>query len=266
MNSVAVTGLLRQTAPVTRWKATLAGLAKSGSALIFPEVCQLCRNETAKPEDGYVGGDCLDKLKPIEPPFCRRCGQPFLGEISSEFECANCVDIGLSFEFARAMVQANAEMLEAVHRFKYQKALWLEPLFDRLFCGGAVKQIRDWRGDCLVPVPLHPVRLRERGFNQAEQLCRNLSRATDLRAETRAVRRTRVTQTQTLLSRCERRANMRGAFEPDKVNLNGRRVALVDDVLTTGATTSDCARACKKAGAAEVSVWTLARGLSSPGH
>jgi len=84
--------------------------------------------------------------------------------------------------------------------------------------------------------------------------------------ETHAVKRTRVTQTQTLLSRGERLANMRGAFEPDKVNLNGMRVALVDDVLTTGATTSDCARACKKAGAAEVGVWTLARGLGSPGH
>ena len=234
--------------------------------MVFPEVCQLCRDEAAKPEDGYIGVGCLAKLKPIKPPFCRRCGLPFAGEFSSDFECTNCVEMGLRFEFARAAMQANAEMLETIHRFKYQQALWLEPLFDRLFSGGAVKQIRDWRGDCLVPVPLHPVRLRERGFNQAELLCRNLSRATGLKVETRAVKRTRVTQTQTLLSRGERLANMRGAFEPDKVNLNGRRVALVDDVLTTGATTSDCARACKKAGAVEVGVWTLARGLGSPGH
>ena len=161
-------------------------------------------------------------------------------------------------------MQANAEMLDAIHRFKYQQALWFEPLFDRLFRDGAVEPIRDWSGDCLVPVPLHPVRLRERGFNQAEQLCRNLSRVTGLKLENRAVKRTRVTQTQTLLSRGERLANMHGAFEQDKVNLNGKRVVLVDDVLTTGATTSDCARACKKAGAAEVCVWTLARGLGSP--
>jgi competence protein ComFC len=251
---------------MTRWKATLAGLGKGGWALIFPEVCQLCRDEPAKPEDGYIGGGCLGKLKLIEPPFCGRCGQPFPGEISGEFECTNCVEMGLRFEFARAVMQANGTMLEAIHRFKYQQALWLEPLFDRLFSGGVVKQIRDWRGDCLVPVPLHPVRFRERGFNQAEQLCQNLSRATGLKLETRAVKRTRVTQTQTLLSRGERLINMRGAFEPDKVNLNGRRVALVDDVLTTGATTSDCARACKKAGAAAVGVWTLARGLGSTGH
>jgi len=139
-------------------------------------------------------------------------------------------------------------------------------LFDRLFSGCSAEQIRDWRGDCLVPVPLHPVRFRERGFNQAEQLCRNLSRKTGLNVESRAVKRTRVTQTQTRLSRSERLGNMRGAFEPHKVKLNGRRVVLVDDVLTTGATASDCARACIKAGAARVGVWTLARGLGSPGH
>ena len=251
---------------MTQWKTTLADLANSGLNMIFPEVCQLCCDEPAKPKDGYVGDGCLARFKRIEPPFCRRCGQPFSGEISGEFECTNCVEMGLHFEFARAVMQANAEMLEAIHRFKYREALWLELLFDRLFSGRAVKQIRDWRGDCLVPVPLHPVRFRERGFNQAEQLCQNLSRATGLRVVTRAVKRTRVTQTQTLLSRGERLANMRGAFEPDKVNLNGRRVALVDDILTTGATTSDCARACKKAGAAEVGVWTLARGLGSLGH
>ena len=250
---------------MTRWKATLAGLAKGGLRLIFPEVCQLCRDEPAKPEDGFVGDDCRARFKPIEAPYCQRCGQPFAGEFSGDFECENCVEMGLHFEFARAAMQANAEMREAIHRFKYRQALWLEPLFDRLLRERAVEQIRDWRGDCLVPVPLHPIRFRERGFNQAEQLCRNLGRATGLKVETRAVKRTRVTQTQTRLSRSERLANMRGAFAPHLRNLNGRRVVLVDDVLTTGATTSDCARACKKAGAAEVGVWTLARGLGSPG-
>ncbi len=251
---------------MTRWKATLAGLAKGCSAAIFPEVYQVCRDEKGKPADGFIGNGCLVKFKPIEPPFCRRCGQPFRGEFSGDFECANCVEMGLQFEFARAAMQANAEMLEVIHRFKYEQALWLEPLFDRLFNGCSTEQIRDWRGDCLVPVPLHPVRFRERGFNQAEQLCRNLSRKTGLNVESRAVKRTRVTQTQTRLSRTERLGNMRGAFEPHKVKLNGRRVVLVDDVLTTGATASDCARACIKAGAARVGVWTLARGLGSPGH
>lgn len=151
----------------------LSGLAKRGLALVYPEVCQLCRDESAQPADGYVGTDCLEKMKPIEAPFCRRCCQPFEGEITGEFECTNCREMKLRFEFARGVMRGSAEMMDAVHRFKYQQALWLEPLFRRLFAEMAVEQIRSWRGDCLVPVPLHPVRFRERGFNQAETLCRN---------------------------------------------------------------------------------------------
>lgn len=172
----------------------------------------------------------------------------------------------LRFEFARGVMRGSPEMMDAVHRFKYQQALWLEPLFRRLFAEMAVEQIRSWRGDCLVPVPLHPVRFRERGFNQAETLCRNLSRDTGLIVLTRAVKRIRVTRTQALLSRGERLANMRGAFAPAKMNLNDKRVVLVDDVLTTGATTNECASACLKAGAAAVCVWTLARALGSPSN
>ena len=244
----------------------LSGLAKRGLALIYPEVCQLCRDEPAQPADGYVGTDCLEKMKPIEAPFCRRCGQPFEGEITGEFECTNCREMKLRFEFARGVMRGSAEMMDAVQRFKYQQALWLEPLFRRLFAEMAVEQIRSWRGDCLVPVPLHPVRFRERGFNQAETLCRNLSRDTGLMVLTRAVKRIRVTRTQALLSRGERLANMRGAFAPTKMNLNDKRVVLVDDVLTIGATTNECAAACLKAGAAAVCVWTLARALGSPSN
>ncbi|MDP6795099.1 MAG: ComF family protein [Verrucomicrobiota bacterium] len=247
---------------MNRWKTALAGFVKGSLNLIFPEVCQLCRGESAKPEDGFVCTGCFAKLKSIQPPFCKRCGQPFAGEFSGGFECANCVEMGLKFEFARAAMQASVEMLDVIHRFKYEQALWLEPLFDRLLRESAVEQIRAWRGDCLVPVPLHSVRFRERGFNQAEQLCRNLARATGLGVETRAVKRTRMTQTQTRLTRSERLANMRGAFKPHKRNLNGRRVVLVDDVLTTGVTTSECAKSCKQAGAAAVGVWTLARGIA----
>ena len=174
--------------------------------------------------------------------------------------------MSLNFEFARGVMRGTPEMLNAIHKFKYQQALWLEPLFRRQFEAGSAEQIRSWRGDCLVPVPLHPVRFRERGFNQAETLCRNLSRDVALPVVTRAVKRIRVTQVQALVSRGECLANMRGAFAPNKQNLNGKRVVLVDDVLTTGVTTSDCARACLKAGAATVCVWTLARGLGLPSN
>ena len=132
--------------------------------------------------------------------------------------------------------------------------------------GEAAQQEDDYIGArYLLPVPFHAVYFRERGFNQTRQLCRNLGRATGLKVEIRAVKRTRVTRIQTLLARGERMVNMLEAFATYRQNLNGRRVVFVDDALTTGATTSDCLRACKKAGAAEVGVWTLAYGLISPG-
>ena len=135
----------------------------------------------------------------------------------------------------------------------------------RLCHGEAAQTEDDYIGDrCLVPVPLHEVHSRERGFNQARQLCHNLGRATGLKIEIRAVKRIRVTRIQTLIARSERMVKMLVAFAPYRQKLNGRQVVLVDDVLTTGATTSDCSRACKKAGAAEVGVWTLAHGLISP--
>ena len=246
--------------------STLSNLAKRGLTLVYPEICQLCHDEPAKPEDGFVGVECLAEMKPIEAPFCRRCGQPFEGAITVGFECTNCREMALNFEFARGVMRGSTRMLDAIHKFKYQQALWLEPLFRRQLAMVAVEQIRSWRGDCLVPVPLHPVRFRERGFNQAETLCRCLNQEIDLSVMTRAVRRVRVTRTQALLSRRERLANMRGAFAPGQQSLNGRRVVLVDDVLTTGATTSECAGACKRAGASAVCVWTLARGLVSPSN
>ena len=179
----------------------LSCLAKRGLALVYTEFCQFCRDEPAQPADGYVGTDRLEKMKPIEAPFCRRCGQPFEVEITGEFECKNCREMKRRFEFARGVMRGSAEMMDAVHRFKYQQAHWLKPLFPRLFAKMAVEQIRSWRGDCLVSVPLHPVWFREFGFNQVKTLCRNLSHDTDLMVLTRVVKRIRVTRTKALLSR-----------------------------------------------------------------
>jgi len=114
----------------------------------------------------------------------------------------------------------------------------------------------------IVPVPLHPLKEREREFNQAERLAARLGESTGLPVNTRGLRRIEPTRTQTLLTREQRAANVRHAFAVRAgCQLEGRRVILVDDVLTTGATTSACARALRNAGARVVQVWTVARGL-----
>ena len=113
-----------------------------------------------------------------------------------------------------------------------------------------------------MPVPLHPLKEREREFNQAEILARHLGEAIGIPLNAKLLRRVASTLTQTRLTREQRAANMRGAFEVRAgIELNGERVVLVDDVFTTGATTNACARALRTAGAGEVCVWTVARGV-----
>ena len=233
---------------------------ESTLGFFFPETCQLCHAEHATAAEGFVGVQCRSEVRFVRPPFCEQCGMPFEGDITESFQCSNCRDLPLHFESARSAVKAGGTVMEAIHRYKYQQALWLEPFLADFLVREAAPALCAQGWNLLVPVPLHPAKNREREFNQAERLCRSLSRATGLPVETGLVRRARHTLTQTHLSRRERIANLRNAFIPIKNHrLNGRGVILIDDVLTTGATTSECARVLKKMGADRVCVWTVAR-------
>jgi ComF family protein len=168
----------------------------------------------------------------------------------------------LHFTAARSAVVARTVVLEAIHRFKYQRALWFENFLADLFLREAVPVLRGQGWDFIVPVPLHSLKQREREFNQAEILARHLSAATRIPLNTTLLRRVTFTMTQTRLTKQQRAANMRGAFAiRPGVKLEGERVVLVDDVFTTGATTNACAQVLRTAGAGEVCVWTVARGL-----
>jgi ComF family protein len=233
-----------------------------GLGFFYPEVCRLCEAEPATAKDGFVGARCRSQARFIQPPFCERCGLPFEGDITTPFECANCREMELRFSSARSAVVARGVVLEAIHRFKYQRQLWFEYFLAGLFLREAVPALRGQNWNLIVPVPLHPVRQREREFNQAERLAACLSAALKIPLNQKLLRRVAPTATQTLLTRQQRAANMRGAFAlRPGVRLNGEQVILVDDVFTTGATTSACAQVLRAAGAGDVCVWTVARGL-----
>jgi competence protein ComFC len=204
--------------------ATFRTWADTALSFIYPDVCQLCRAERATRRAGYVGENCRAQVRWIEAPFCERCGLPFEGEITGTFECTNCREMELHFASARSAVTARGPVLEAIHHYKYDRHMWFEDFLTELFIQGA----RDWfqhhPTDALLPVPLFSVRQRERGFNQAERLARRLSEAVEV-----------------------------------PVRTDGRSYVLIDDVFTTGATTSACAKLLLKAGAERVSVWTVAR-------
>ena len=253
----------RTLSPMTTAAPTgLRAWLEAALAFVYPQACQICGNAHATPEEGFVCADCRQEIQFIRPPYCERCGLPYPGEITNTFVCSNCHDTKLHFTHARSVIAANGPALEIIHRYKYQRALWFEPWLAGLLIREAGPVLRAEKWDCLVPVPLHPGKEAEREFNQAERLARRLGQATGITVNTRLLRRILPTRTQTKLTREERAENVRRAFTPvPGADCAGKRVVVFDDVLTTGATTNACARALKACGAAEVSVWTLARGL-----
>ena len=240
----------------------MTGILTDGLNLLYPPVCQLCHDQRAEARDGFVCAKCWSHVRFIRAPFCERCGLPFEGDLTTTFVCTNCNDLKLHFTSARSAVVARTVVLEAIHRFKYSRALWFENFLAGLLIREAAPVLAkgNWHG--IVPVPLHPVKLREREFNQAALLAAQLARATKIPLNEKILRRVHPTATQTLLTRDERAANMKNAFIVRKgTRLAGKRIVLLDDVFTTGATTNACAKALQVAGAAEVCVWTVARGL-----
>ncbi|HWQ90422.1 MAG TPA: ComF family protein [Clostridia bacterium] len=253
-----------------QWRTWL----NAGLSFFYPELCQLCREERAGPGEGFVCGSCASHIRWIERPWCERCGMPMAGAITTRFECGDCQQADLSYGWARASAAVRAgrsskgdekhpdPLLEAIHRYKYQQAFWVEPFLARVLVERAREPLASTRWDWIVPVPLHPVKQRERQFNQAERLSRHLGHAIGVPVHSRLLKRVRFTRTQTQLTRKERLANVSGAFEVCSAQgVSGARILVFDDVFTTGATTNACARELMLAGAQEVCVWTVARGI-----
>ena len=227
--------------------------------LVFPEGCRICGRELEDVSRVPVCPDCLNAPQPFEAEyFCSACRTPFQNRfpLDEQGRCALC-RLGLrGFDAAYSFGAYEDVLRELIHLFKYGRVRSLaRPLSERLV--SAIPW--DQRFDVIVPVPLHWRRRLARGFNQANLLAGAVARRYALPVSS-ALKRRRRTDSQAGLSNAKRRANVSGAFavrRPEQVR--GRRVLLVDDVMTTGATASACAAALKRAGAAHVAVLTLAR-------
>ncbi len=216
--------------------------------LLFPPRCGGCQAA------GSLWCEaCRAAVKPIVPPWCEKCGEPFV----TERLCANCRAYPLEIEKIRSVAVFDGVLRQAIHRFKYQRVSSLaEPFGNRLADYWRAEQLAaDW----LIPVPLHPSRERDRGYNQSELLARQLARRVNVPVRRNGLRRTRATAVQMTLNAVQRRENVVGAFECVEARVRGMRVVIVDDVSTTGATLDACAQAVLKAGAVSVMGLTLAR-------
>jgi ComF family protein len=228
------------------------------SSLFYPATCVVCSGDLERPE--YLCESCRSRAPRITSPFCAKCSEPFSGAITQTFSCANCEHRTLHFDSAVAAYRSRGLVRKLVHDFKYGHQRHLRhPLAEWL--GEAVNdsRLRGRRFDLIVPVPLHPARERERGFNQATLLAELLARqvAVPLRP---VLERIRYTITQTAYDRAERMENLHDAFRLRKnTNVRELHVLLIDDVLTTGSTLSECARVLKEAGAISVHAATAAR-------
>ena len=232
---------------------------------LYPSHCALC--EVKLSHGLALCRSCDDDLPRLPAPFCGACGEAFPGRIDGPFECPNCSDMTFSFEFARPAMIRDERTLELIHRLKYERRIHLA---DAL-AGLAFSAFEDPRFERalaerwpLVPVPLHRSRLRLRHFNQAEEIARGIAARTGLPVLS-GLRRVRRTDTQTLLGRKQRMANLRGAFEATRRSRQWLQkgplgAVLVDDVLTTGSTVNECAKTLRKAGFLRVQVVTVMRG------
>ncbi len=242
----------------------MRGALAAAADLVWPPCCVGCSRVVAPGE--YLCAECAEG--PVRPkhPFCSQCTRPFEDDGSPDRPggaglCSECRAAGFAFRCAVSFCRHDGLARDLVVRFKYQGEHFLRRPLARWLAESLQNDARlhDPPADALVPVPLHRRRERERGFNQADALCRRLSCETGLPVW-RALRRVRATSVQARLSRAQRLHNLRDAFLPaPRLPVRGAHLLLVDDVFTTGSTVHECARVLCGAGAASVRVLTVTR-------
>jgi ComF family protein len=216
--------------------------------LLFPVTCVHCHAPVQERRWGGACPECWSGLIRLEPPFCVKCGEP---APAIEGLCGLCIKDEHAFDFARSALLFTCTLREIIHHLKYSDRVSLaKPL------GNILRECLDrepFTGNLIIPVPLHPSRERERGFNQAELIATRVGRP----VATHLLRRRKNTQSQTGLTRNQRKRNLAAAFET-RGEVKGT-VIVVDDVYTTGSTMNEIARTLKRAGAERVEVLTVAR-------
>lgn len=243
--------------------------------VLYPPVCGACNAPLSggrEPVQGVLCPDCAQGLEPLDGQSCPRCAAPVFeppglsggmgsddGRKEPNESCRDCARLRPAFVETHAAWLYGGPLLEAIHALKYDRQAHLARPFGRLLAASLPEDID---ADAIVPVPSHPKRVRERGFDQTVCLSDEVARATGISCNHRAVRRGRNTAHQARLGLEGRLENLKGAFAPAsnaRDLVEGRRVLLIDDVMTSGATAHSCAEVLLEAGAKSVVVAVIAR-------
>lgn len=226
--------------------------------LLFPPRCLLCEQSLGIEEVAPLCRECRGNIAYLRPPFCRCCGEKVAGGADRHHLCGRCLTHPPPFLRARACIRYAQPVSELLHRLKYGGDTAVLPGLEHIIRHAGSLEMP--QPDLIVPVPLHPQRLKERGLNQSVVLARLFFPDSLRNLRPDVLIRQRNTPAQTSLNGPARRKNLRGAFAVvEKARVQGRMVCLVDDVYTTGTTVSECSRTLLRAGAREVVVLTLAR-------
>ncbi len=230
--------------------------------IALPTLCVCCR----EPVDGEgLCAGCWSKLSFIAPPYCPRLGIPFVYDPGPDMLSMEAIADPPAYTRARAAVRFDEVARTLVHALKYQDRTDLAPAMGRWMARAGHELLGE--ADILVPVPLHWRRGWSRRYNQSGALARTIERQSGVRLKGDVLRRIRATEQQVGLSRSQRASNVQGAFQVSsdaRSQVQGRRVVVIDDVLTSGATVDACARALLRAKAAQVDVLVFARVVDGP--
>jgi ComF family protein len=248
--------------PLGKWLGTLSGALAS---VVFPSDCRLCERLLTRADRLPLCDECLNTFRKISSGVCDRCGQPWTNSDGNEeagATCRECAERGFAFDAARSYGIYEGALARAIVLLKYEK---IEPLGNWF-----AKQLLDVAGahpeklaaDLVVPVPLHRMRQKERGFNQVDLFGRPLARKLGLPYRPVLLKRERQRPEKHLLQIDERWEAVRGAFAmKDGGRVDNLRILLLDDVMTSGATLDACSRALREAGAKSVMGLTIARAV-----
>lgn len=239
--------------------------------LIYPPRCHVCKAFLWENRAHHGGNElslcqaCYSSLTAVTSPLCPVCGRPFAVGSGEDHTCEDCLLKRPFYDIARAPYVYEGNLMTAIHEFKYGKKSYLARSLGPLLASYADTWIGHNNGLLVMPVPLHPKRLKERGFNQSLLLARHVASRLETGLDYLSLRRNRLTRPQTGLTSDERKKNVRRAFDiVSPAGLKGKSVLVIDDVATTGSTLNECARALKKAAVKEVFCLVLARTKTSP--